>query len=186
MEFWQKYKDGRWQKLASELKHEQAYTCQWCAVKSEDGEQLHVHHGYYTKDQDPWEYPQESLWVLCDPCHKEAEIVRKEVRAQIAELHPVYQSALSDLLSGLAEYQKKHLGQEPSRLESESDGCEGPEFDDARENLIFYLAVHLPTMSITRREHFDQMWKNISYWAAKALDKPVEELNVHDVFRYDL
>jgi len=30
---------------------------------------LHVHHLYYVKGRDPWEYPDFALVPLCDDCH---------------------------------------------------------------------------------------------------------------------
>lgn len=38
--------------------------------------QLHVHHQYYAKGKNPWEYPDDCFIVLCENCH---QIVHKEI-----------------------------------------------------------------------------------------------------------
>ena len=42
-------------------------TCQFCGAQDK---YLHVHHKYYEKDKNPWEYPNEALVTLCDDCHE--------------------------------------------------------------------------------------------------------------------
>ena len=58
--------DPRWQKKRLEILNRDDFTCQSC-FDNEDT--LHVHHCFYKKGQDPWDYPDTSLITLCKDCH---------------------------------------------------------------------------------------------------------------------
>ena len=38
---------------------------------------LHVHHRYYVENNNPWEYPDNALITLCEPCHQKIHNTRK-------------------------------------------------------------------------------------------------------------
>lgn len=65
--YFQKLQDVRWQKKRVRILARDDWTCQECGAKDET---VHVHHGYYERGRDPWEYPDESLRTLCKSCHK--------------------------------------------------------------------------------------------------------------------
>lgn len=47
---------------------------EFCCTVCQDGEStLNVHHHYYTKGADPWEYDDKALTTLCEDCHKHIE-----------------------------------------------------------------------------------------------------------------
>lgn len=58
-------KDKRWKALSKKLKTQANYRCTKCNKQGE----LHVHHTYYEYGKMPWEYPEESLIVVCKECH---------------------------------------------------------------------------------------------------------------------
>ena len=76
----EKLRDPRWQKKRLEVLERDEWMCQ-CCYDSEST--LHVHHKYYEKGNEPWEYPADSLLTLCDDCHNEEY-----------ELRPQYEKAL--------------------------------------------------------------------------------------------
>lgn len=81
----EKLRDPRWQKKRLEILQRDQFTCVSCVdIESE----LHVHHGYYAKGLEPWEYPDDTLWTLCNRCHKQAEAWLKEIHELIGLLHP--------------------------------------------------------------------------------------------------
>lgn len=47
---------------------------------------LHVHHRFYEKNKNPWEYDNSALITLCDSCHKIEEYVIKGVRGYVKHL----------------------------------------------------------------------------------------------------
>ena len=71
----EKFKDPRWQKKRLEIFERDNFTCQSCGDKNET---LHVHHRYYEKGKEPWEYDNEVLITLCEGCHKIEGMERKE------------------------------------------------------------------------------------------------------------
>jgi len=67
MKYAEKFKDPRWQKKRLKILKRDKFTCQSCY----DGDStLHVHHRYYIKGRDPWDYPDEALVTLCEECHE--------------------------------------------------------------------------------------------------------------------
>lgn len=42
-----------------------------------------MHHLYYEKDQDPWDYPDESLITLCEECHQEEKEGKYEAEGDL-------------------------------------------------------------------------------------------------------
>jgi len=67
IDFFDQYKDPRWQKKRLEILERDNFKCRSC----NDGEStLHVHHFIYTKDCKPWEYDNDNLITFCDTCHE--------------------------------------------------------------------------------------------------------------------
>ena len=64
----EKFKDPRWQKRRLEILNRDEWACQKCF---DDEETLHIHHIWYEKGKDPWDYPDECLITLCKTCHEE-------------------------------------------------------------------------------------------------------------------
>ena len=62
----EKLRDPRWQKMRLEVLEAANFTCRECESKTDT---LHVHHPYYERGKNPWEYPSQDLWVLCESCH---------------------------------------------------------------------------------------------------------------------
>ena len=70
----EKLKDPRWQKRRLEILERDEWTCQQCGNKKSP---LHVHHRYYIKGKDPWDYSNEMLLTLCEECHEKEVNFRK-------------------------------------------------------------------------------------------------------------
>ena len=75
----EKLKDPRWQKMRLEVLEEAAFSCDQCG---DEATELHVHHGYYRKGANPWDYERSTLRCLCKVCHKAEE----ERRAKLARI----------------------------------------------------------------------------------------------------
>ena len=63
----EKLKDPRWQKKRLEILERDEWTCQRCGDKES---MLVVHHRLYYRGHEPWDYPNELLVTVCDPCHQ--------------------------------------------------------------------------------------------------------------------
>lgn len=63
----EKLLDPRWQRKRLEVLNRADFSCRRCGTRTET---LHVHHGYYEKDVEPWDYPMDSLHCLCEFCHE--------------------------------------------------------------------------------------------------------------------
>ena len=71
----EKLKDPRWQRMRLKILERDSWKCRWC---DEADNTLHVHHTYYERGKEPWDYPPESLLTLCENCHQFEYESRKE------------------------------------------------------------------------------------------------------------
>lgn len=68
-EFWDQYKDPRWQKKRLKIMERDEFMCTSC---QDNGNTLNVHHKVaYRKNVKPWEYEDDELTTLCEICHKD-------------------------------------------------------------------------------------------------------------------
>jgi len=67
MTYSEKLKDPRWQKKRLEILERDGWACRRCGAKDQP---LHVHHAFYSKGVDPWDYPPRSLFSFCEDCHR--------------------------------------------------------------------------------------------------------------------
>lgn len=65
-------KDPRWQKKRLEILQLDAFRCRACDSTKKT---LHVHHLYYIKGNDPWDYPNDALITMCFECHEKAPMI---------------------------------------------------------------------------------------------------------------
>jgi hypothetical protein len=83
--YWEKLRDPRWQKKRLEIMQRDEFHCVDCGT---DLETLNVHHDYYEKNKDPWEYPSESLHTVCETCHETRTTTRAQLDRVLSVLSP--------------------------------------------------------------------------------------------------
>lgn len=94
-----KLKDPRWQRKRLEILSRDGWRCTCCGDADST---LHVHHGLYARHAEPWEYPDNVLWTLCESCHEEnAESFQHDSRLELARMHPSLWGEVIQLLYGL-------------------------------------------------------------------------------------
>jgi len=79
----EKLKDPRWQKKRLEVLERDNWKCQNCG---DEESTLAVHHLYYEKGKEPWDYPLEAFKTLCEVCHEEEHSSRKEYECLLLEI----------------------------------------------------------------------------------------------------
>lgn len=84
IEFKDQYKHPKWQKKRLEILERDNYTCLDCG---DTEKQLHVHHGYYERDKNLWDYENRTLWCLCEDCHKEWDKTKRKIHKMIAYMN---------------------------------------------------------------------------------------------------
>ncbi len=99
----EKLRDPRWQKLRLEILTRDEWKCLRCGDGSKS---LHVHHGYYARQTDPWDYDPTLLFTFCEECHEEIQDDLECVHMLIADLWPHFDE-LSDLLRELLRTQRR-------------------------------------------------------------------------------
>jgi hypothetical protein len=58
----------RWQQKRLEILNRDGWKCRSCGAEGE-GVTLNVHHAYYERDKDPWDYEDHLLVTWCEYCH---------------------------------------------------------------------------------------------------------------------
>lgn len=79
-------RDPRWQKKRLEIMERDRWRCRRCGSA---GKTLNVHHGYYEKGNNPWDYPDGSLFTLCEKCHETVEQWRLHVLRLLGLVDPI-------------------------------------------------------------------------------------------------
>lgn len=94
-------KDPRWQRKRLEVLNRDNWTCQMCGSTEKT---LHVHHQYYIKDFDPWDYCSTLLVTLCHECHKDEEYAKSQTDEYVEYLlmQPILRDDIHRLLSHVA------------------------------------------------------------------------------------
>lgn len=92
--FKEQWKDPRWQKKRLEVLDAAGWACNNCG---DTGTTLNVHHKRYLKGRSVWDYDNDLLEVLCEPCHEE----HHEADRRITELLLVsYRPQIASLIAG--------------------------------------------------------------------------------------
>jgi hypothetical protein len=87
--FFEKYRDRRWQEKRLRIMERAGFRCEMCG--SDDKKtQLHIHHGYYRRGADPWDYPDDTLWCLCEACHEVAGELKHDCQLELARINPAF------------------------------------------------------------------------------------------------
>lgn len=89
MTYREKLKDPRWLKKRLEILEKDDYICQECFGPHKD---LQVHHKYYKRNAEPWEYDNDALVTMCDNCHRQIHYFLKEFDR---EYHERFKAAFS-------------------------------------------------------------------------------------------
>lgn len=71
-------RDPRWQRRRLEIMQRAGFSCEYCADRSST---LNVHHIWYEKGKDPWDYPDAALTCVCEECHEELHDFQKSLQA---------------------------------------------------------------------------------------------------------
>ena len=79
----EKFKDPRWQKKRLEILEREKWMCEDCGDKAT---QLHIHHGYYEKGLDPWDYNSDTLHCLCKDCHEYQQDTLRDMQYELAKM----------------------------------------------------------------------------------------------------
>ena len=82
----EKLRDKRWQLKKTEILTRDNFKCQNPSCKSNENASVEVHHLDYIPDIAPWEYPNDMLVTLCNPCHQKEQERPKEEKYLINTL----------------------------------------------------------------------------------------------------
>jgi hypothetical protein len=87
MTYAEKLKEPEWRALKGRLLQERGCRCEGCG---DTDSRLELHHGYYQRKLEPWQYDRDTLWLLCPDCHDEFQFRLEDIGKQIALIHPRY------------------------------------------------------------------------------------------------
>lgn len=79
-----KLRDPRWQQKRLKLLEAAEWKCWSCESGTTN---LQVHHQYYLRNTDPWDYEDDCYKVLCEDCHKTNQKSMETAHKFIARFH---------------------------------------------------------------------------------------------------
>ncbi len=97
-------RDPRWQKKRLELMEAGGWSCRECGDHTAT---LNIHHGFYKRNTSPWEYPDDSMRVLCEPCHVKVQRLLESVHENISKFRTIQLLSLGHLLD--ADCSREHI-----------------------------------------------------------------------------
>ncbi len=83
--YYENLRHPHWQRRRLEIMQRDNFRCRKCGDSETT---LNVHHAYYVKARKPWEYPDDALATLCEPCHESLEQAKREIGQQLADMPP--------------------------------------------------------------------------------------------------
>lgn len=92
--YYEKLRDPRWQRKRLEIMERDGFACRSCLSKTDT---LNVHHGFYDRGVDPWDYPGESLITLCEQCHEDTESAKRALLSEVVHLRDWVVLGLADV-----------------------------------------------------------------------------------------
>ena len=99
------FRDSRWQQKRLEIMQRDEWMCQSC-YNSGEGVTLNVHHTYYEKGRAPWEYEDDSLITLCEPCHKCVTDATRSISRSIGRISPDHLDAITSIIDAICKTAK--------------------------------------------------------------------------------
>lgn len=92
----QKLRDPRWQRLRLKRLEASGWKCDHCG---DSRNELQVHHKWYLKNMEPWDYEVHNLESLCVTCHEKAGKVHEAIKAALAVLPLMEQQHILAILA---------------------------------------------------------------------------------------
>ena len=80
--YFEKLRDPRWQRRRLEVMQAAGFECEFCGDKDKT---FNVHHKYYERGADPWDYPDAALECLCEQCHESKELQRLDLLKELSD-----------------------------------------------------------------------------------------------------
>lgn len=122
MTYKEKLRDPRWLKKREQLLLRRGEKCQSC----QSSKHLTIHHGYYRPQGAPWNYEDDTLWVLCWTCHERVQNTLTEIHQLIGCVHPDSYSEIQSRIGdatfehryGISQEELKEILQEVKEAES--------------------------------------------------------------------
>jgi len=150
--YWELLRDPRWQRKRLEVMERDSFSCLECG---DDSKTLNVHHSYYTKGNQPWDYPLDCFKTLCDECHRTVQGMQKRIQILFSKL---CSSSLEQIIGYMTAM---------SACENESEIIiDNPEFMlgvmdyYGNDNYDFFTKAMMDSRSLSEREmHIRNRWR---------------------------
>jgi hypothetical protein len=97
----EKLKDPRWQKKRLKVMEYANWRCQICGCKDKT---LHIHHSYYIRGKQPWQYPEGSLICICHACHDKIHGKKEEKAVEKLTPEARFRKAFMENANGCISY----------------------------------------------------------------------------------
>lgn len=97
-DYWQKLKDPRWQAMRLRIMERDKFSCRDC---KDEKSTLNVHHAFYRKGRDPWEYDESDLITLCETCHENRHDSKEYILSALADISGATQKRIAGAIHSI-------------------------------------------------------------------------------------
>lgn len=82
----EKLKDQRWQRKRLQILESANWRCKSSTCANDvKNPTLHVHHRFYLRGVNPWDYPDFAYVVLCEACHETSQTLMEKAHQALAQ-----------------------------------------------------------------------------------------------------
>jgi len=106
----ERLKNPKWQKLRLDVMQRDNFMCIACGDREST---LNVHHKYYKKNFEPWDYPKESLVTLCQQCHEREEKYKQYFDELFFRFKEIFLNTDAEIIHSLLDYIRDEMDEEP-------------------------------------------------------------------------
>lgn len=96
----EKLRDARWIEKRDHIRHKAGNACEECGKSG----YVEVHHCYYVRGCQPWEYPDYLLKCLCRSCHERRAVIEMRMNGFLSSLNMEQMELLRDAMANHAFY----------------------------------------------------------------------------------
>lgn len=142
----EKLKDPRWQERRLRIMERDKFCCKLCSNKKST---LNVHHKYYIRGRDPWDYDDDMLTTLCEQCHDWVENLNRRAAKVMCEGNNEF-FALNSLVS-ILENSSKEGATSPDSISSINSILQrcGSELADPIAQICEFVFLEIDTYKST-------------------------------------